>query len=202
MRWHLSRCALALLGMPLVIGLSATAGAKTTHSASTKSITYGGLRFTIPKSWPFYTAATVVLEDQCGFRAPAVVIGRMQYGGVATSTCSQPIPEVNTVLEIESAGGGQGTYASAAASRNGSPSTGYTNRTQTFTRNGVHVLIKASRPLALPDPSPGLSNPNAWGMQAYFDGYPVVIVAGSSGDGSLAQAKAIVESVHPMSPLG
>lgn len=179
-------------------GVAATSPADAFTSAATKSVAYGGLVFNIPKTWSVYTA---IQTEPCGVPTPAVIIGD---GKAASSPCNgTPQPLVSTLVHIVPTGGSQPGYASAAGSHPSSSSPYETDRTRTFTHDGVRVLLTTSLFSGRVVGSPTTVPPTirvVWTVEAYFKGYRVAFIAGSAGgtqEGSLDQAIAAVESVHP-----
>jgi hypothetical protein len=199
MKWVAASLLALLVASFSALALTVTACAA--KSVPTKHLTYGGLEFKIPKVWSVYTAAQT---EPCGVATPAVVIGN----ATASATCrTMPVPEVNTLVHLVPTSESQGTYASAAPQKPLS-SPGETNRTRTFVHDGVHVLMTTTLISGKVAGSPTTVSPSdhiVWSVEAYFRSYPVAFIASSGGGklgGSLSQAIAVVESVHPNSTRG
>jgi hypothetical protein len=189
-------CAAGFLTVAITMSASAAVEADTKRPVPTKSITYGGLSFSIPATWSVGTPAQLA---GCGVHTPAIILGGLEPGKPCSGTS---IPVVSTLAHVLTPSTAQGTYESAASQRDQS-FRGGTTQTRKFTHDGVHVLLFTTEYSGKISRSRTTIPPNThtvWGVQAYFRGYRVTFIAGSPGGqlgGSLAQTTSVVESVRP-----
>jgi hypothetical protein len=174
----------------LALGLFVLESSRVSASESGKLVSYGGLTFQVPESWPILKPGHTTACDS----APPAVVVWADKSLADLPPCLETIAHGGTVLMLLAPN--QTPGCPLPTDQVGGA--GQTRRT-TDVHDGITVALAETHLTGKVFDAFPASSRIAWNIQACFSDFPgVALVAyssGGQGEGSVAQAVAVAESV-------